>query len=195
MSGVPGWVSVTSAQPRLSAVVVGARPGTPTVLGPFNGRRAARARSISAESDRRPQRLSLQARTRSARRPAPSGRVLKAAIAARAYLARPQRDRFVPAARPYTATTLEHLRDIVHQHHPERGPPDPTAPPRARLAALLTPEELRELINRGDSLRAIAGHYDINRHTIHDELIARGIAIPPKNTSPGDRAQRLSIYP
>jgi hypothetical protein len=86
------------------------------------------------------------------------------------------------------SVTLEHLRYIARQHPPESGPPDPNAPPRARLAALLAPEELRELVNQGNSLRAIAAHYDINRHTIHDELIAHGILIPPRTTSRGDRA-------
>ena len=78
------------------------------------------------------------------------------------------------------AITLEHLRYLVRQHPPASGLPDPNAPPRARLAALLTPEELRELVDHGSSLRAIAARYDINRKTIRDELIAHGTPIPPK---------------
>jgi hypothetical protein len=76
--------------------------------------------------------------------------------------------------------TLEHLRYVVRQHPPESGPPASTAPPRVRLAALLTPEELRVLVKQGTSLRRIAARYDISRKTIHDELIAHGIPIPPK---------------
>jgi hypothetical protein len=50
-----------------------------------------------------------------------------------------------------------------------------------RLAALLTPEKLRELVNQGNSLRGIAARYDISRRTIHDHLIAHGISIPPSD--------------
>jgi hypothetical protein len=80
------------------------------------------------------------------------------------------------------AITLEHLRYLARKH-PSESPHRParTAPPRTRLAALLSRGELRELVNQGTSLRAIAARYDINRQTIHDELIAHGIPIPPRD--------------
>ncbi len=77
--------------------------------------------------------------------------------------------------------TLEHLRYIARKHPPEtQGRSASTAPPRVRLAALLTAEELRQLVNQGNSLRQIAARYEISRRTIHDELIAHGIPIPPR---------------
>ncbi len=84
------------------------------------------------------------------------------------------------------AITLEHLRYIACRHPPESAHhPASTVPARIRLATLLTPEELRELVTHGNSLRAIAARYDISRKTIHDDLIAHGIPIPPR-----DRHQR-----
>ncbi len=74
------------------------------------------------------------------------------------------------------------------RHHPsEDARPASTAPSRVRLAALLTPEELRELVNQGNSLRGIAASYDISisHKTIHDELVAHNIPIRPR-----DRHQR-----
>ncbi len=80
------------------------------------------------------------------------------------------------------AVTLEQVRYVARKH-PPASPHRParTAPPRIRVAALLPREELRELVNQGNSLRAIAARYDVSRRTIHDELVAHGIAIPPRD--------------
>jgi hypothetical protein len=77
------------------------------------------------------------------------------------------------------------LRYVVRHHPSEDARPASTAPSRVRLAALLTPEELRELVNQGNSLRGIAARYGISRKTIHDELVAHDIPIRPR-----DRHQR-----
>jgi hypothetical protein len=76
--------------------------------------------------------------------------------------------------------TLEHLRYLARKPPPETEDLSaPTAPPRVRLATLLGPEQLRELITRGDSLRQIETRYGISRKTIPDELVAHGIPTPP----------------
>ena len=80
------------------------------------------------------------------------------------------------------AVTVEHVRYAARKHPPEsQHRPASTAPARVHLAALLSRDQLRELINQGNSLRGIAARYDINRRTLHDDLIAHGIPIPAKN--------------
>ncbi|MGO9903526.1 MAG: hypothetical protein ACLP0J_28540 [Solirubrobacteraceae bacterium] len=73
--------------------------------------------------------------------------------------------------------TLEHLYYAARTNPPE--PAEHSAPPRARLAALLTKEQLRELVAQGNSLRALEKRYDIDCRTIRDQLVAHGIPIPP----------------
>ena len=75
--------------------------------------------------------------------------------------------------------TLEHLRYLIRKHPAEaRDLANSTAPPRVRFAALLSAEQLRELMNQGNSLRQIEARYGISRKTLHDELIARRIPTP-----------------
>lgn len=78
--------------------------------------------------------------------------------------------------------TLEHLRYTVRNHPPETADPSArTTPDRVRFAAVLGIDQLRALISQGHSLRQIAASYEINRHTLHDELVAHGIPTPPRN--------------
>jgi hypothetical protein len=75
--------------------------------------------------------------------------------------------------------TVEHLRYVARKHPTEtRNPSNSPAPPRVRFAELLSPEELRHLIDEGNSLRQIEARYGISRKTLHDELLAHGIPIP-----------------
>jgi hypothetical protein len=92
-------------------------------------------------------------------------------------------------ARQQTATqaaaelgiTLEHLRYLARKHPADtQNPSVPITSPRVRFAALLGAEQLRELIGRGNSLRQIEARYGISRKTLHDELVAHGIPIPPR---------------
>lgn len=85
--------------------------------------------------------------------------------------------------------TLEHLHYINREHPPEiHDPANSAAPPRVRFAALLGADQLRALIDQGNSLRQIAALHDIDRGTLRDELIAHGIPIPPRTTRPRRRA-------
>jgi hypothetical protein len=59
-----------------------------------------------------------------------------------------------------------------------RSPGHPPRPAQAGVGEL--PEELRHLINDGNSLRQIEARYGISRKTLHDELLAHGIPIPPQ---------------
>jgi hypothetical protein len=78
--------------------------------------------------------------------------------------------------------TLEHLRYIARKHPPEiHDPSTSAAPPRVRFAALLGADQLRALIDQGNSLRQIAALHNINRCTLRDELFANDIPVPPKN--------------
>lgn len=87
--------------------------------------------------------------------------------------------------------TLEHLHYIARRHPPEiHDPTAATAPPRVRFAVLLGAPQLRELINQGNSLRHIETSHGINRRTLHDELLAHGIPVPPKGRHrPGQQSQ------
>jgi len=53
-----------------------------------------------------------------------------------------------------------------------------------RFAALLGTAQLRELIDQGNSLRQIEARYGISRKTLHAELLAHGIPIPPRRRHP-----------
>ncbi|MGO9960568.1 MAG: TniQ family protein [Solirubrobacteraceae bacterium] len=78
--------------------------------------------------------------------------------------------------------TVEHLHYIARKHPSElHDPSDPTTPDRVRFAALLSADQLRELIAQGNSLRQIEASCGISRRTIHDELVAHGIPIPPRD--------------
>ena len=76
--------------------------------------------------------------------------------------------------------TLEHLRYLARKDPPDaQDPSASTAPPRVRLAAALSPEQLRRLISQGNSLRQIEASYGISRKTIRYELVAHGVPVPP----------------
>ena len=77
--------------------------------------------------------------------------------------------------------TRDHLRYLARKHPVETQDSSAwTAPPRVRFAALLSAEQLRELINEGTSLRQIEARCGISRKTLHDELIAHRIPIPSR---------------
>jgi hypothetical protein len=92
--------------------------------------------------------------------------------------------------------TPEHLQYIARRQPPEIN--DPTAadaPPRVRFAARLGADQLRELINHGNSLRQIEAFTGINRRTLRDELIAHDIPVPPKNRhQSANTAPRPSVH-
>jgi hypothetical protein len=93
--------------------------------------------------------------------------------------------------------TLEHLHYIARKPPPEiHDPTATTAPPRVRFAALLGANQLRELIDQGNSLRHIEASYRIRRGTLRTELIAHGIPIPPKNRhqSANRAGRRRSVH-
>lgn len=92
--------------------------------------------------------------------------------------------------------TFEHLRYIARKHPSEMHDPSaPTAPPRVRFAALLGADQLRELIDQGNSLRQIEVSHGINRRTLHDELIAHGIPTPPRGRRSRAVASTLAAPP
>jgi DNA-binding transcriptional LysR family regulator len=74
--------------------------------------------------------------------------------------------------------TVEHLRYLARTY-PAPGPAA-MSPPMARLAAHVTPEQLRKLLKDGHSLRAVAARHGVAHKTVHDELIAHGIPIPER---------------
>ncbi len=76
--------------------------------------------------------------------------------------------------------TLEHLRNTIRTHVPDGSTQPPSdLPPRARLAAAVTPQQLRQQIEDGTTLRALAARYDVARDTMRKELVAHNIPIPP----------------
>jgi len=86
------------------------------------------------------------------------------------------------AAATQLGITVEHLHYIARKHPFELyDPAAPTAPHRVRFAALLGAAQLRQLIDKGHSLRQIEARTGIYRRTLRDELIAHGIPIPPRN--------------
>ncbi|MEJ7783942.1 MAG: TniQ family protein [Solirubrobacteraceae bacterium] len=77
--------------------------------------------------------------------------------------------------------TLEHLRYLARTKPPTMSPRAArTAPPTARLASRVTPDELRALIQTGHSLRRIGARFGVSHKVVHDELVAHGIPIPPR---------------
>ena len=81
--------------------------------------------------------------------------------------------------------TLEHLHYVLREHPPDdpfgERPREnqPSAPRRkARFAARITPDELRQLVDDGNTLTSIADSYQVDRSTVHAELVAHGIPIP-----------------
>ncbi len=75
--------------------------------------------------------------------------------------------------------TLEHLRYLVRAHaHTDVTALASGAPPRARLAGRVTPGELRELVDDGITLTALAARYKVRRDTMRTELVSHGIPIP-----------------
>ena len=97
-------------------------------------------------------------------------------ISVHAALARQQTPRQTAAE---LGITLEHLRYLARKPPPETEDPLARTAPRVRLATLLGPEQLRELINQGNSMRELEARYGISRKTIRDELVAHAIPIPP----------------
>ncbi|MGH2917658.1 MAG: LysR family transcriptional regulator [Solirubrobacteraceae bacterium] len=75
--------------------------------------------------------------------------------------------------------TLPHLRYVVRTH-PIDEPSAPRSGKRARtrLAARATPEELRQLIDSGSTLTALANRFEVSRETVHRHLVAHEIAVP-----------------
>ena len=98
---------------------------------------------------------------------------------------RPRSARSTANAQPGRRRTRRHARAgaLRRAQASAREP----APPGSHRAAqnprrrAVPREELRELVNQGNSLRAIAARYEISRRTIHDELVAHGIPIPPRD--------------
>nr|MBA3746841.1 TniQ family protein [Solirubrobacterales bacterium] len=80
---------------------------------------------------------------------------------------------------------LDHLRYTIRTPAPEEDVLAVDLPPRARLAALITADQLRQQIADGATLRALAAHHGVQRDTIRNELAAHNIPIP----SPGGRAR------
>lgn len=75
--------------------------------------------------------------------------------------------------------TLEHLRYVLREH--PRDSPFGAAgviPSRLRLAASVTAQELRQLVDNGGTLTAIAACYNVQRSTVRAKLIAHDIPIP-----------------
>ena len=81
--------------------------------------------------------------------------------------------------------TLDHLRHVV-QVHPPDSPlgNDPAATPRNHLAAIVTPAELRGLVDAGNTVKAIAARYGVSHSTVSRELSANGIPIPQHGPRP-----------
>jgi len=78
--------------------------------------------------------------------------------------------------------TIAHLHYIIRVHPSEIDALTlSTAAPRVRFAALLGADKLTQLIDHGTSLRQIEATYNINRRTLHDELVTHDIRVPPKN--------------
>lgn len=75
--------------------------------------------------------------------------------------------------------TLDHLRYTIRTHATEADVVAVDLPPRARLAAMLTPDQLRQQIADGATLRALAARYGVDRNTIRAEMIAHDIPIGP----------------
>jgi hypothetical protein len=75
--------------------------------------------------------------------------------------------------------TLEYLHYIARRHPAETQQPTlDVAPPRVKFAATLGIDKLRELTDRGFSLRQIEATYGISRTTLHDELVSHGLPTP-----------------
>lgn len=75
--------------------------------------------------------------------------------------------------------TLEHLRHFIRTQ--PRDSPFGAAgviPGRLRLGASVTADELRQHVQDGDTLTAIAARYNVQRSTVRDKLIAHDIPIP-----------------
>jgi hypothetical protein len=75
--------------------------------------------------------------------------------------------------------TLEHLRYII-RNHPRDSPFGAAGviPSRLRLAASVTADELRQHVQDGETLTAIAARYNVLRGTLRAKLLAHNIPIP-----------------
>lgn len=79
--------------------------------------------------------------------------------------------------------TLDNLRYLTRKH-PSENPPgreDSHVPARARLAAVVTPTQLRQQIQDGATLTGLAERYGVQRSTVRAELVAHDIEIPPNH--------------
>ena len=75
--------------------------------------------------------------------------------------------------------TLDHLRYVIRKHPLEN--PTRTRSGKAtriRIAARSSPRELRELVEAGEPILAIAHRYDASRTTMRAHLLANGIPLP-----------------
>ena len=105
---------------------------------------------------------------------------------------RPRRDRPDPRSRRDRQTTNAQTDRRRARHHarapalpraqaPRRNATIPRHRPRRRESGsppCSAAEQLRELINQGNSLRQIEARYGISRKTLRDELVAHRIPIP-----------------
>lgn len=77
--------------------------------------------------------------------------------------------------------TLDHLRYIIRQHPLEN--PTRTRSGKAmriKIAARSTPQELRDLVEAGEPILAIAQRYEVSRSTMRAHLLANGIPLPAR---------------
>jgi len=81
------------------------------------------------------------------------------------------------------AITLDHLRYLTRRHPSDNlsGRQCSRVPPRVRLAAVVTPTQLRQQIQDGATLTGLAERYGVQRSTVRAELVAHDIELPPNH--------------